>query len=300
MGGLALNVVRRKRFELFYYSHYAFMFIIMAVLWHAASAWYFILPGLSLWILDRMLRFYRGTRAVKVIGFEPYGDFTKISFVIPGFQFKSGQYVFVNVPDVSVLQWHPFSISTSPHDPIITLHCGVQGPGSFTAHLLEVARKGTIPHVCIDGPYGGESCDFSQYDAVILFAGGIGITPCNSLFRSLCSEGRPVHLIWAMREASLLRIFPDLMSRLSNHDDYSNTSVRLYLTSKGHYGVADDEPLHYYEGRPNFHEELARLSNTINLRRTLVFACGPMALLDSAYQAAVAWGASYHSETFEL
>lgn len=51
--------VRRKHFELFYYSHYYFMVVWIVMLWHAASAWYYIVASLSLWVLDRAIRFSR-------------------------------------------------------------------------------------------------------------------------------------------------------------------------------------------------------------------------------------------------
>jgi hypothetical protein len=35
MGGLSLHAVRRKCYELFYYSHHLFMVIFLVMLWHA-------------------------------------------------------------------------------------------------------------------------------------------------------------------------------------------------------------------------------------------------------------------------
>ena len=32
-----------------------------------------------------------------------------------GFDYDPGQYVFVMIPSVNVFEWHPFSISSSPH-----------------------------------------------------------------------------------------------------------------------------------------------------------------------------------------
>ena len=48
--------MRRANFELFYYAHHAYLALFGAVLWHAASAWYFVGVGLALWIVDRCLR----------------------------------------------------------------------------------------------------------------------------------------------------------------------------------------------------------------------------------------------------
>jgi len=33
---------------------------------------------------------------------------------------RMGQYMFVNVPEISLLAWHPFTISSAPSDGITT------------------------------------------------------------------------------------------------------------------------------------------------------------------------------------
>lgn len=39
------------------------------------------------------------------------------NLVIPrpkNFKFKAGDYVFLNIPDIALYEWHPFTISSSP------------------------------------------------------------------------------------------------------------------------------------------------------------------------------------------
>ncbi len=36
--------------------------------------------------------------------------------------YKVGQYVFVNFPGVSLLEWHPYSVSSGPDEQTIELH----------------------------------------------------------------------------------------------------------------------------------------------------------------------------------
>ena len=53
-----------------------------------------------------------------------------------------GQYVYVNVPAVSSLEWHPFTISSSPTDSTTTHHIKVMGGlngGQWTAKLHKLA-----------------------------------------------------------------------------------------------------------------------------------------------------------------
>ena len=43
------------------------------------------------------------------------------------FRYKAGQYVFVNIPSLSLFQWHPFSLSSSPYQDTVMVHIRVLG-----------------------------------------------------------------------------------------------------------------------------------------------------------------------------
>ena len=46
-----------------------------------------------------------------------------------GFQLlrRPGQYTFVNVPSVASTEWHPFTITSAPGDPYVSVHIRVVG-----------------------------------------------------------------------------------------------------------------------------------------------------------------------------
>ena len=57
MVSMFFNWFRRKFFDVFYVLHQVtFAALTVATFWHAASAWYYLAPGLLLWITDRLLR----------------------------------------------------------------------------------------------------------------------------------------------------------------------------------------------------------------------------------------------------
>ena len=65
MGIMAKESIRRKHWEVFMIAHHvAFPMVLIVVLYHAASAWYFIGGGIILWIVDNVLRFQHGTSLV--------------------------------------------------------------------------------------------------------------------------------------------------------------------------------------------------------------------------------------------
>ena len=77
---------------------------------------------------------------------------TKISYTVLSKDRRSshplchlmGQYVYINIPSISSLEWHPFTISSAPTDSVTTHHIKVMGGlnnGQWTAKLHKLAMK---------------------------------------------------------------------------------------------------------------------------------------------------------------
>eukprot|EP00966_Prymnesium_polylepis_P294448 6799505-Prymnesium_polylepis.1 len=90
----------------------------VGALWHASSAWYYVVPSLLLYLIDRLLRFHAASREVRVVRVASKGEVTELLFAMASgpLRHSPGQYVFLNVPAISPLQWHPFTLSSSPID----------------------------------------------------------------------------------------------------------------------------------------------------------------------------------------
>ena len=72
-----------------------------------------------------------------------------------------GQYCFINIPDISQLAWHPFTISSTPNDTIVTHHIRSRGADQWTGRLSRLVQtvegdQSLLERVVInvDGPYG--------------------------------------------------------------------------------------------------------------------------------------------------
>lgn len=69
---------------------------------------------------------------------------------------RVGQYYFVNFPQLSFTEWHPFSVSSGPREEEIELH--IRGLGDHTRRIVALAEdRASQPsptYVLIDGPYG--------------------------------------------------------------------------------------------------------------------------------------------------
>jgi len=118
------------------------------------------------------------------------------------FSYKAGQYVFINIPELSLFEWHPFSISSAPHMDVVYVHVRVLG--GWTKRLYELADKkgrGKWVAAFLEGCYGEPAVDVEsdRYKCFLMISGGIGITPMQSIANELCEQqrrGRPMKKLW--------------------------------------------------------------------------------------------------------
>jgi NAD(P)H-flavin reductase len=69
-----------------------------------------------------------------------------------GFQYNGGQFVQIAFPDLGVFAlFHPISISSSPHEPLVTLH--VRALGNWAKRLVALAKKKNEVPILIEGLY---------------------------------------------------------------------------------------------------------------------------------------------------
>ena len=80
------------------------------------QAWAYMLGGLIIYAIERIVRFFRSLRKVVIVKVVEHPSKTiEIQMRSKGFYADAGQYVFVNVPSVALFEWHPFTLtSVSP------------------------------------------------------------------------------------------------------------------------------------------------------------------------------------------
>lgn len=127
------------------------------------------------------------------------------------------QYIFLCCPEISVWQYHPFTLTSAPEEDYISVH--IRCVGDFTTALaaavgcnfgkdnnerpglgisavvgldqkasaldLDPSLKRILPRVFIDGPFGSASEDVFKYEIAVLVGAGIGVTPFASILKSI-------------------------------------------------------------------------------------------------------------------
>ncbi|KAL7121424.1 hypothetical protein ACP275_02G180900 [Erythranthe tilingii] len=183
--------LRRKLFELFLYTHYLYIpFIIFFVLHIGIGFATIMLPGFYLFLIDRYLRFLQSRDNVRLVSARVLPCRTvELNFSkTPGLSYNPTSTIFVNVPTISKMQWHPFTVTSSSNLEPQVLSVVIKCEGNWTKKLYDVVSSPSPAdrlHVSIEGPYGPSTTHFLRNDMLVLISGGSGITPFISIIREL-------------------------------------------------------------------------------------------------------------------
>jgi len=69
------------------------------------------------------------------------------------FRYRPGQYILLKSEDLGRLQWHPFTLTSSPEEDHISVH--IKCSGNWTGALYNAFAPGKQwPRLHVDGPFG--------------------------------------------------------------------------------------------------------------------------------------------------
>ncbi|KAL0488073.1 NADPH oxidase [Acrasis kona] len=301
------------------------MAAIVMVVFHAiwSQTVPFISTSVGLYVIDLLMRAVLGyMMPAKLVSVRYLGDcgITRLVIHKPGFKYKPGQWIYLYISSVGLLDSQPFTISGHTQDPemqeyitVFVKNMAHSRPrdvigSKWSERLALWARKVgdeqahiSDPIVRVEGPYGDVSHDYGEYDTVVLIAGGVGITAMYSLFISLlegyrcgepCCSMKKVYLIWIKKSSSMWDMFPDLLKyeSVDNELDILNKNhceIKLYVTENvraSGYEVANG--FQVYNKRPDFRELLRDIARERRQRANdqskyiSVCACGPESMMN--------------------
>lgn len=188
----SLPLIRKLNYELFQGAHLLMFPMIGLLIAHGQNA-LLQAPMLGYWlafptllvVIERCYRFYLGFHRIPAEMTILDADTICITTSLPRhgiWPYKAGQYVFLQVPQVSLFQWHPFTISSCVGNEI-KMH--IKTDGDWTTDLRKLHDGPKLQYVGIDGPFGAPAQRFYEFDHTIVFGSGIGITPFAGILSDL-------------------------------------------------------------------------------------------------------------------
>nr|XP_043628370.1 ferric reduction oxidase 7, chloroplastic-like isoform X2 [Erigeron canadensis] len=255
----SLPPVRRLNFELFFYTHQLYVVFVVFMAMHIGDKFFsVIVAGLFLFMLDRFLRFFQSQKTVDVLSAKCLSSGT-LELIISkpeDLRYNALSWVFIQVQELSWLQWHPFSVSSSPLDGKHHLSVLIKVLGNWTkklkGHIVSVSEERTDlvgliqPKLnlkaSVEGPYGYESPYHLLYEKLILVAGGIGISPFLAILSDILhrtKDSKPcmprnILIIWAVKTSEELPLLDSLDLNLLFPDFYTklNLEIQMYVTQE--------------------------------------------------------------------
>ncbi|KAB1275240.1 NADPH oxidase 3, partial [Camelus dromedarius] len=203
------------------------------------SAWKWVLGPVVLYACERIIRCWRFQQEVvitKVVS-HPSGVL-ELRMKKRNFKMVPGQYILLQCPSISSLEWHPFTLTSAPQEDFFSVH--VRAAGDWTEALCKAfgadgqplqgprslprwepvsfLRSGVLQvsngmlcgcRMAVDGPFGAALTDVFHYPVSLCIAAGIGVTPFASLLKSIwykCCEPQTqlkLSKVWGKKESSV-------------------------------------------------------------------------------------------------
>ena len=172
----------------------------------------------------------------------------------------------IAIPEISVFQWHPISISSSPYQQVVTLH--IRKRGYWTKRIHDLAGMKSEISILLEGPFGSLAVDLTsthRYAMMMLLSGGIGVTPMQSVAHQLMYEHewgerklKKLWFVWTARDPQVMSSM-DVVANHSNH--LKNADSSFHITDK----TLDitDKTLEELEAEGPFHSETKSDASTI-------------------------------------
>uniref|UniRef100_A0A663M5H9 NAD(P)H oxidase (H2O2-forming) n=1 Tax=Athene cunicularia TaxID=194338 RepID=A0A663M5H9_ATHCN len=247
----ATHHFRRVSFQGFWITHHLYVLLYVLVIIHGSYALiqqprfyiYFIIPAL-IYSADKLLSLSRKKVEISVMKAEllPSGV-THLQFQRPqDFDYKSGQWVRIACVALGTTEYHPFTLTSAPHEDTLSLHIRAVGP--WTTRLRELYSPesltlvGKLPKLYLDGPFGEGHQEWNKFEVSVLVGGGIGVTPFASILKDLVFKSsisskllcKKIYFIWVTRTQRQFEWLADIIREVEEADRNDLVSVHIYIT----------------------------------------------------------------------
>lgn len=264
----SMPFLRNRFYELFVFLHIPVAWAFIGLLfWHChnyLTSWAYLYTTVILMIISLIARLFylnwmNPFRPSWLIGEESAVTIlpeNAVKVTIPTqTKWKPGQWAYLRMPGISVVQNHPFTIASlcsedfpsEYGDKYRDMTMVFRPFSGFTRRVFDTAqKKGPFKtyRSFIEGPYGGMQRQMSSFDQVIFFAGGSGITAIASQLLDLVKRmrdakatTRSVHVIWAMKRPEIMEWFKEELRICREFAPAGSVHCHFFITSAKRYNT---------------------------------------------------------------
>ncbi|KAK3766013.1 hypothetical protein RRG08_002256 [Elysia crispata] len=323
----AMPYARRNLFKYFSVTHSLYIVLYILLFMHGSARlvqdplWgNFCIGPVGLFLLDKLVSLSRKKVLLPVhkATLLPSGVINLVFKRPLSFDYYSGQWVRIACPILGKLEYHPFTLTSSPHEDCLSLHIRAVGPWTKNLrHLFETnvgGRKG-YPKIYVDGPFGESHQDWYKFPIAVLVGAGIGITPFASILKDIANRSKnlsrlpcqKVYFLWVTRTQRSFEWMTDIIRQVEATDNNSFVDVQICITQLKQKFDLRTTMLYICErhfqkiaglsmftglrakthfGRPKFTEFFEALKMVHeDVPQIGVFSCGPAALTRNVNQA---------------
>lgn len=243
MWATSFDQIRRKFFEVFFYAHHLYILYVFFYILHVGVAYFcMILPGIFLFLIDRYLRFLQSRRRARLFSARllPNGSMELTFSKNPGLSYNPTSVLFIHVPSICKLQWHPFTVISNSNLEADKISIAIKTEGSWTQKLYKQLSS-SLDHLqfSTEGPYEPSSSHFLSRDSLVMICGGSGITPFISIIREIIFKSTQpnfkapkILLVTAFKNTADLSMLDLLLPIYGNSIDISKVQLQIeaYIT----------------------------------------------------------------------
>lgn len=265
------------------------------------QSWRWLCGPLLAFTVDNLLRLVRRSATVDILETRSISDsVVEVALQMKRPQIFPGQYILVNCPSVSSLEWHPFSIVQVPEAANNwTLKIWIKASGDWTDNVItQLKTTCTEAHLprCnslkIDCPYSSCMEHLSRFKVALCIAGGVGITPFLSHILAMAPRSKSstaklklqqLRLVFVTRDQDLLKEVIKVISCTRDNTERGFVLEEQYfctaknMDDNGIRSMSRETPHVSFE-RPSMGSILAEILAKNNKSTVGLFVCGPPGL----------------------
>ncbi|XP_078589015.1 dual oxidase 2-like [Branchiostoma floridae x Branchiostoma japonicum] len=241
---------RRYVFKAFWFTHNLYPILYILTIVHGSGHlvqepyfYYFLLGPLVLFTLDKLVSISRKKVEIPVLNAELLPSaVTMLELKRPAnFDYKSGQWVRIASAALGNNEYHPFTLTSAPHEDTLSLH--IRSVGPWTNNLRKVYDPAKIeghelPMVFVDGPYGEGHQDWYKFPVAVLIGGGIGVTPFAAILKDIVHKSemgakfvcKKIYFLWVTRTQKQFEWLTDIIREVEEKDKNDLVSVHIFIT----------------------------------------------------------------------